>query len=162
MQPPPSQPLSPSHACHFRAHLRRAPLALVAVGQRVIDTNGATQLVRLVCQDMADLCRRAASADATSTQRPQSAAAAQRSGAPLFVAELMDTSGNGEGLLPLAKACVSSGLISADACILPTRLRLWAVLAEIRACGTAVDGAEAPAEKALDPTLPKPNWDWWG
>ena len=64
----------------------------------------------------------------------------------------MDTSGNGEGLLPLAAQCISSGVINVDACLLPSRLRLWAVLAEVRACGNAVDGAEAPVA-ALQPSI---------
>ena len=46
------------------------------------------------------------------------------------------------GLLPLAYEARTSGLVAADAVFLPCRLRVWAFLAELRASGSALDGAE--------------------
>ena len=56
------------------------------------------------------------------------------------VAELMDSGGLGEGLLPLAHHAVASGLAACDAQLIPCRLRVWATV-ELHACGTALDAA---------------------
>ena len=48
----------------------------------------------------------------------------------------------GEGLLPLAYDAITSGLVAPSAQLLPSRLRVWAFLAELRGSGTALDGAE--------------------
>ena len=75
---------------------------------------------------------------AQAAQRP----VAERPRAQLLVAELMDSGGLGEGLLPLAHQARTSGLIGGNAPCLPCRLRVWAFVAELRGCGTALDGCE--------------------
>ena len=113
-------------------------LGVKEIAQQVVEANGEASRVQVVRKDMATLCQQMGSqrAHATPQQRARSM------GAPLLVAELMDTSGNGEGLLPLVRDCVRSGVIGPTSRVLPGQLRLWAVLVELRACGTAVDGAE--------------------
>ena len=105
------------------------------LGNRVIAHNG--------CDDACSIIRAEGHAIMAQTaQRPL----AERPRAPLLVAELMDSGGLGEGLLPLAHDAVTSGLISQTAQLLPCRLRVWAFVAELRGCGTALDACElAPA-----------------
>ena len=101
------------------------------LGRRCIKHNGAERDVSMVRAEGHALC---AQAEAT----PQ----AERPNAALLVAELMDSGGLGEGLLPLAHAAVTSGLVGPGAQLLPCRLRVWAFAAELRASGSALDGAE--------------------
>ena len=93
--------------------------------------NGCARLVSIAEAEGHALCERVAALPA-----------AERPAAPLLIAELMDSGGLGEGLLPLAHHAVASGLVSRDAQLIPCRLRVWAMVVELHACGTALDAAE--------------------
>ena len=104
---------------------------VVDLGRRCIAHNGAAGRVELVRAEGHALCARFAQGPPENAPR-----------APLLVAELMDSGGCGEGLLPLAYDAIRSGLVDRAAQMLPSRLRVWAFAAELRRCGTALDGAE--------------------
>ena len=95
----------------------------------VIADNGMSDMVRILRTDAAQLCSHARNPDFDAR-------------AAVMVAELMDTGGLGEGLLPLAASACASGLLLPGAQMIPSRLRVWALLVELRGCGTALDGAE--------------------
>ena len=101
------------------------------LGRRCIRHNGASEIVELIKAEGHQLCEHTAAMP--EHERPH---------APLLMAELMDSGALGEGLLPLAYEARVSGLLAPDAQILPCRLRVWAFVAELRACGTALDGCE--------------------
>ena len=63
-------------------------------------------------------------------------AGGETEGASLLVAELMDSGGLGEAMLPLAARAVRDGLVRRDAAFVPRRLRVWAMGVELRSCGT--------------------------
>lgn len=107
---------------------------VVDLGRRCIRHNGASEMVELIKAEGHQLCARTAAMP--EHERPH---------APLLMAELMDSGALGEGLLPLAYEARVSGLLAPDAQILPCRLRVWAFVAELRACGTALDGCELVA-----------------
>jgi len=107
---------------------------VVDLGRRCIRHNGASEMVELIKAEGHQLCARTAALP--EHERPH---------APLLMAELMDSGALGEGLLPLAYEARVSGLLAPDAQILPCRLRVWAFVAELRACGTALDGCELVA-----------------
>lgn len=120
---------------------------VVDLGRRCVRQNGCAHSIELVRAEGHQLC-------AQTARQP----AAERPCVPLLVAELMDSGGLGEGLLPLAHDALSSGLVAEDAQLLPCRLRVWAFLAELRGSGTALDGAEllgshAACVVSLDPWL---------
>ena len=104
---------------------------VVDLGRRCIRHNGASEIVELIKAEGHQLCEHTAAMP--EHERPH---------APLLMAELMDSGALGEGLLPLAYEARVSGLLAPDAQILPCRLRVWAFVAELRACGTALDGCE--------------------
>ena len=101
------------------------------LGRRCIRHNGASEIVELIKAEGHQLCEHTAAMP--EHERPH---------APLLMAELMDSGALGEGLLPLAYEARVSGLLAPDAQFLPCRLRVWAFVAELRACGTALDGCE--------------------
>ena len=104
---------------------------VVDLGRRCIRHNGASEIVELIKAEGHQLCEHTAAMP--EHERPH---------APLLMAELMDSGALGEGLLPLAYEARVSGLLAPDAQFLPCRLRVWAFVAELRACGTALDGCE--------------------
>ena len=95
---------------------------VVDMAKQCISANGFVHDVSVVRNDGHALCRHAAELPAE--QRPL---------APLLIAELMDSGGLGEGLLPLAADAVASGLLAPDAKLMPCRLRVYAFAAELRA-----------------------------
>ena len=101
------------------------------LGNKVVDHNGFGGAVMIVPSEGHALMAQA-------TRAPPGA----RPNAPLLIAELMDSGGLGEGLLPLAYEAKQSGLIRPDAQLLPCRLRVWVFVAELSACGTALDSGE--------------------
>lgn len=134
------------HRCAGKVLGVEVLLGMREIAERVVVANGEAERIRIICKDMATVCDSCAAGlrGASAQQRASYVAP------PLLVAELMDTSGHGEGLLALTQQCVTSGMVGAamgspsahPASILPARLRLWALLAELRQCGTSVDGAE--------------------
>lgn len=100
------------------------------LGRRCIDANGAQAAVEIVRAEAGLLC------------------SAPPPGAPkasLLLAELMDSGGLGESLLGLAAAARRGGMLAPSAHMLPRRLCVWAIVVNLRSCGTALDSAELVA-----------------
>ena len=101
-------------------------LGVCALAQLVVDGSGTSEQVAVLHGDMKDVCEQAAASrrpteplwvacssicsgpppQGTRTGVAALASTSRALGAPLLVAELMDASGNGEALLPLAKKWV--------------------------------------------------------